>query len=139
MDVLLIGFFGVVLLFGLIVFILIATRGAGRSQLDVDKFRSEWLKIEGSIVSGNEASYHLAVLNADKLLDRALKERGFKGQTMGDRMKSANSSWSSANNVWTAHKLRNQIAHETSVNIQYDTTMRVLSNFKQALKDMRAI
>jgi len=47
--------------------------------------------------------------------------------------------WSNANNVWTAHKLRNQIAHEPDVRLDYDGARRALTAFKQALKDIGAI
>jgi transposase len=130
--VLILGFGGVVLWF-------IATKAQGSRTFNQDKYRSEWLAIDKQLVKDNEASYHLSILNADKLLDRALKEAGYKGTTMGDRMKSAKDIWSNANHVWTAHKLRNQIAHETNVKVSYDTTRRALVAFKQALKDVGAI
>lgn len=137
MDVTLVLFFVAILLIAVTVFALIS-RARGNS-LNVEKYRSDWLKIERSLVKDNEASYHLSILNADKLLDRALRESGFKGKTMGERMKSASKTWSNANLVWTAHKLRNQIAHETNVQIQYDTARRALGAFKQGLKDVEAI
>lgn len=137
MDVTLVLFFVAVLLVAVTVFALIS-RARGNS-LNVERYRSDWLKIERSLIKDNEASYHLCILNADKLLDRALRESGFKGKTMGERMKSANKTWSNANLVWTAHKLRNQIAHETNVQIQYDTARRALGAFKQGLKDVEAI
>ena len=90
-------------------------------------------------MKGEESSYHLAILNADKLLDQALRQRGFKGETMGERMRSARQIWSNATAVWTAHKLRNQIAHEPEVKISYDQARRSLSAFKQSLKDVGAI
>ena len=98
-----------------------------------------WLTIEQQLVKSEPSSYQLVILNADKLLDQALKQRNFRGQTMGDRMKSAGSIWSSANNVWAAHKLRNRIAHEHEVVVRYDDTRRALAAFKQALKDVGAI
>lgn len=139
MDVGLLIFFAVILLVGGITLFFIAARGRGSSALNVDKFRSDWLRIDQSVVKDNEASYHLAILNADKLLDSALRSRGFKGETMGERMKSAQNTWSNANHIWTAHKLRNQIAHEPNVRVNYDTTRRALVAFKQALKDVGAI
>ncbi len=128
-----------VLLLGGALLLLIMTRGGGRSSLNIDKYRSEWMKIEQSVARDNESSWHLAVLNADKLLDKALRERGFKGQTMGERMKSAKDSWENTNHIWTAHKLRNQIAHETQAKVTYDITRRALEAYKQGLKDMGAI
>lgn len=123
---------------GGILFIITHSRGRSK-QLDVDRYRTSWLTIERQLVKGEESSCHLAILNADKLLDQALKQRGFNGNTMGERMKSAKSIWTNANAVWSAHKLRNQIAHETDVRIGYDNTRRALSAYKQALKDTGAI
>lgn len=107
--------------------------------LDVQKYRTRWMSIEQSIARDNEPSCHMAILNADKLLDQALRESGIKGQTMGDRMKFARERWSNRDAVWTAHKLRNQIAHEPDVRVNYDTTRRALAGFKQGLKDLGAI
>lgn len=104
-----------------------------------DKYQSQWLRIESSLSRDVPSSYQMAVMNADKLVDQALRDCRFKGETMGDRMKSANSRWKNANDVWSAHKVRNQLAHETDAKISYDTAMRALSAFKQALKDLGAI
>lgn len=107
--------------------------------LNVQRYQTKWLEIENSVRRDNNASWQLAIMNADKLLDQALRERRFKGQTMGERMKSAQKVWKNANHVWGAHKVRNQLAHEVNAHISYDTTLRSLSAFKQALKDLGAI
>ncbi len=106
--------------------------------LNQEEFRAKWLKIEGSLID-DEASGHLAILNADKLLDAALKARGFPGETMGERMKSARTTFSNNNAVWAAHKLRNQIAHESDVSIKTKTVRYALQAFKKALKDVGAL
>ena len=111
----------------------------GGRQLNVERYRSQWLEIEGSLSQKQPASYQMAILNADKLLDRALRERGYRGNTMGERLKTAGSAFGNINAVWAAHKLRNRIAHETDVNITYTTARRALATFKQALKDLGAI
>ncbi len=107
--------------------------------LNVKRYQAKWLEIENSVRRDNAASWQLAIMNADKLLDQALRERRFKGQTMGERMKAAQKVWKNANHVWSAHKVRNQLAHEVNVQLNYDTTLRSLSAFKQALKDLGAI
>lgn len=138
-DGLMVLFLVVIVLVGSgILFIVTHGRGGGK-QLDVDRYRTSWLTIEQQLVKGEEASSHLVILNADKLLDQALKQRGFKGETMGERMKTAKDTWSNANNVWSAHKLRNRIAHEPDVKVGYDIARRALSAYKQALKDVGAI
>lgn len=129
--------FAFVLIVGGAILLAIVTRGHG--QLDKQKYRTKWLSVEGSLKKDHPSSYHLAVLNADKLLDAALKEAGYKGQTMGERMRSAKQAFSNRNAVWSAHKLRNQIAHETDVQVDYTVARRSLASFKQALKDIGAI
>ena len=138
-DSLMVIFLIVIALVGAGILFLVANGRRGGSALDVDRYRTSWLQIESQLVKNQESSYHLAILNADKLLDQALKQRGFKGTTMGERMKAAKETWSNANNVWAAHKLRNRIAHEPDVRVSYDDSRRSLSAFKQALKDVGAI
>lgn len=106
------------------------------SKIDKQKYQSRWLEIENSLKPGDSSSQQMAILNADKLLDLALKETGSKGQTMGERMKSRNGAWSNANAVWAAHKLRNRIAHDEQVSISDDMTRRALASFKVALRDL---
>ena len=108
-------------------------------QLNKEKYQAKWLEIEHGLRRDNPSSYPLAVLNADKLLDQALRERRYKGNTMGERMKAAHDRWKNPNHVWGAHKVRNQLAHESDANISYDIAIRALSAFKQALKDLGAI
>lgn len=138
-DGLMFLFLAVVVLLGAGILFLVTHGRRGGSALDIERYRTSWLQIESQLVKNEESSHHLAVLNADKLLDQALKQRGFKGNTMGERMKSAKDSWSSANNVWAAHKMRNRIAHEPDVTVGYDNARRALAAFKQALKDVGAI
>ncbi len=132
-------FFAAILIVGGLLFAIITLTKKGAKNLDVDKYRSKWLAIENSLVRDQPASAHMAILNADKLVDQALKDRGIRGETMGERMKTVKNRWSNRNAIWEAHKLRNQIAHETDVNVSYDAARRALAGFKQALKDLGAI
>lgn len=139
MDGTLLAFMVGILVVGILLIVVISLTKRGPLGLDVEKYRSRWLQIEASLKRDEPASHHLAVLNADKLLDQALRERGVKGETMGERMKTARDIWKDANSVWGAHKLRNQIAHEPDVLVSYDDARRALAGFKQALKDIGAV
>lgn len=128
-----------VLILAVVLILYISVVRKDSPQLNREKFQSRWLAIENSISRDNVAACHLAIINADKLLDQALKDRRFKGEKMADRMKSANSKWTNANHVWTAHKVRNKLAHEPDATASYDLTLQALSAFKQGLKDLGAI
>lgn len=138
MDGGLIFLFAAILIVGVILFAVI-TLGKRSSTLNVEKYRTKWLAIEQSIARDSEASCHIAILNADKLVDQALREKGYKGQSMGERLKSAKSDLPHRDNIWQAHKVRNQIAHEPDAKVSYDQTRRALAQFKQTLKDLGAI
>ena len=129
---------GIVVIGAGILFMIMQGRGSGK-RLDTERYRSNWIKIERLLVKDQEASYHLAILNADKLLDQALKQCGTKGATMGERMKSSQAVWTNANNIWSAHKIRNRIAHEPDVHVRYDEARQALAAYKQGLKDVGAI
>lgn len=139
MDGTIIFFFAAIIIVGGLLFAVIELTKKSTKPLDVERYRVKWLSIEMQLKKDEPSSYHLAILNADKLLDQALKEKGLKGETMGERMKSASQLFKNRNDVWSSHKIRNQIAHETDVNVSYDEARRALASFKQALKDVGAI
>lgn len=128
-----------IIIAGGLLFAFISFSRKGSKQLDVEKYRIKWLKIEQCLKRSEPSSCHLAIIDADKLVDQALKESGFSGATMGERMKSAGKAFSSQDSIWSAHKLRNKIAHEADVVVNYDQARRALLSFKKALKDVGAI
>ncbi len=57
--------------------------------------------------------WKLAIIEADIILDGLLKERGYAGNSLGERLRSITpSQLSSVDDAWEAHKIRNKIAHE---------------------------
>jgi hypothetical protein len=137
MDSILILMFVVIILIGIGLMVMIALTRKSPVGLNREEYRSKWLSIETSL-GQDSGSQHMAILNADKLLDKALKAKGYKGETMGDRLKNARSAFRNNNAVWAAHKLRNQIAHEDIV-IKPTTARQALKAFKNALKDIGAL
>lgn len=130
---------GIVLIGLVILAILALTRGHGRKLLNKEQYRTSWLEIENNITKGNNASYQFAILSADKLLDKALRESGVPGETMGDRLKHSDKLLQDINGVWAAHKLRNRIAHEVGGSVNKVVAKRMLTIYKNALKDLGAI
>jgi hypothetical protein len=81
----------------------------------------------------------LAIVDADKLLDEALKKRHFRGKTMGERLVSAQRMISDNDAVWYAHKLRNRLVHEPNVRLKKKEAQAALAGFRQGLKDLGAL
>lgn len=114
-------------------------KGTKTKHLNSERYRSKWLEIENTLDKDNPTTYSMCILRADSLLDEAMKEKGYRGSTMGERLKSADRHFSNVNAVWTAHKLRNKLAHESDYHPSYEITRQAINTFKHALKDMRAI
>lgn len=140
MDLTLIFFLSGIIIIGTLLFAIISNLSKKSvKKLDVERFRVKCLEIEHQLKRDESSSYHLSVINADKLVDLALKGRGAKGKTMGERMKNSTSLFSDRNGIWTAHKLRNEIAHEPDARVTYEQARYALSCFRKALKDLGAI
>lgn len=141
MDTSLLLFLIAVLVVAILLYVMISITKKTNNKLDKERYQVDMLHIEGSIEQGNNASYSMAIINADKLLDRALQDLRIPGRTMGDRLKKIGNMkrLSQLNAVWGAHKIRNRIAHESDYQPSYQETMHALKSFKQALKDLGAI
>ncbi len=138
MDTTLLLVFAGVIVAGLILIIIMTTGRSASKLLNKEAYQKDWLAIEMSVGS-DASSQQFAIIQADKLLDRALRERGYKGETMGERMTAASRTFTRRDAVWTAHKLRNRIAHDDHVTINASLTKKALASFKKALKDVGAI
>lgn len=124
---------------GLLMLVAMALTSKRSHTFNVEAYQTRWLQVENGLVKDDPRSYSLAVIEGDKLLDKALNEMNLPGKTMGERLKRVTNKFEKPNAVWSAHKLRNQIAHEHGFEVDYGQAHRALAAFKQALKDLGAI
>lgn len=139
MKIEIIFFFAAVLIIGAALLVLIEVTKKRKGKIDVEKYRVKWLEIQNMLKKDDEQSNAMAVLSADKLFDQAMKDLGYPGLTMAERLKSVNRVLSDKPAVWRAHKLRNQVAHEIDMKVTYDKARWALGVFKKSLKEIGAI
>lgn len=139
MDGSVIVMFAIIILIGAVFLAVISCSKKGQKRLNVSHYRSKCLEIEHQLKEDEPSSYSMSVINGDKLVDHALREKGIKGKTMGERMKAAASLFSDRNGIWKAHILRNKISHEVNVEVSYKDALGALASFRKALKDLGAI
>ncbi len=128
-----------VLIIAGLIFVAILLTGKRGYHFNKEAYQSRFLSIENSLKKENPASFTVSIIEAAKLLDKAMMEMGIPGKTMGDRLKRSGSRFSDINAVWRAHKLRNAIAHESGFEVGYKQASNALASFKQALKDLGAV
>jgi len=74
-----------------------------------------WDTVSLHINSDNPNDWKQAIIEADIMLDDVLTKLGYRGDSIGDKLKRAEpADFSTLNEAWEAHKVRNQIAHSGS-------------------------
>ncbi len=104
---------------------------------EVAPSKRRWDRIMEQIGSDKPDQWRLAVLEADIMLNEVLDTRGYKGETMADKMKQVDrADLNSIDAAWEAHKFRNRIAHETSGNaLEYREARRIISLYERVFRE----
>ncbi len=100
-----------------------------------------WNSIRAKLLSDSPSDWRLAIIEADIYLDKVLDQKGFYGDTLGDKLKQITpEKLPSIQLAWEAHKVRNRIAHD---GVDYILTQpearRTLSYFEITFRDLEVI
>lgn len=75
-----------------------------------------WERVEELMRSLNPSDWKVAILEADNILDEVIVRMGYRGESLGERMKKIEpSDFPYLEDAWKAHKTRNEIAHQGGV------------------------
>ena len=131
-------FLAVIIVFGLaVLWLLTRFMPRRRPRVDQEYFQQKWAELLLRVKTPE--GMMLAVIDADKLLDEALRKHHLKGKTMGERLVSAQRLLSDNDAVWFAHKLRNRLVHEPNIKLKQTEAKNALAGFRQGLKDLGAL
>lgn len=141
-----IGFFITALVFvGIILlYVLYLTRPSNASGnlkgIDRELVKNKWLEVQTMMQAGGPANFRQAIMEGDKLVDLVLRSK-VGGETMGERLKRANKLFSknTYNDLWTAHKIRNKVAHEADFDGLSSDARTAVRGFEKALKELRVL
>ena len=99
-----------------------------------------WQGVIDHLNSDNESEWKLAIIEADKMADDLLIQKGYEGESMAERLSLLDKNeLRSLDLLWTAHKVRNRIAHKLDFKINRSEAMRVISYYEEALKDLQLL
>jgi len=120
---------------GVVILVLISLIGRSKPQgIDRLYFKNEWLDVID--IQKNYKTRPMSIVNADKLLDEALKGLAYRGDTMAERLIAAKGQLKSRNTVWAAHKLRNKIVHDAMHEPTEKEVKVALDGYRKAFKDL---
>ena len=108
----------------------------GEAPKTEDVHNKRWSKIQSLIRSYNSNDWKQAIIEADIILDEMLKKMGYKGNSIGDRLKTVEpSDFTTLDSAWEAHKFRNRIAHGSDYNISKDEAEEVIKRYEEVFKE----
>ncbi len=93
------------------------------------KIKKRWTKIERRFNSGIEANYKLALIEADKLFDRVVKEMGY-----GKEKKLGN-----IDEIKSAGKLKDKVIEEKKYKLSKEETKNAIEAYKKGLEELEVL
>ena len=110
---------------------------AGEEKKEENVKSEKWQIITEHIESENVNDWRLAILEADIILGEMLDKLGDRGEGIGEQLKSVDKSdFTTIDDAWEAHKIRNSIAHEgSSFLITEREAKRVIGLYKKVFEE----
>lgn len=99
----------------------------------------QWKVILEHVTSESPAEWKLAILEADNMLDEILEDMGYVGETVAEKLKTmSRTKIASYDDVWDAHKVRNEIAHGGAIDMELSKKMArdTVAKFGNAFKEL---
>ncbi len=96
-----------------------------------------WSKTLSYLFSQHASDWKLAIIEADSMLESLMEQLGFRGETLGDRLKLANQdNFPNLTIAWEVHTVRNKIAHEgLAFELSQHEAKRVIALYEQIFHD----
>ena len=107
------------------------------AKLKTEFYQEKWQELQGML--RDKQKWALAVVDADNLLDNALKKKHISGHSMGERLVKAQRLFTDNDGIWFGHKLRNKIDADPTVKLKEADVKQALVGIRQGLKDVGAL
>ncbi|MBX6334029.1 hypothetical protein IRY61_01650 [Candidatus Saccharibacteria bacterium] len=106
-------------------------------KLNQEYFTNEWKELQKLL--RNKDRWDVALMQADNLVDIALKKNRYRGASMGERLVKAQKRFTDHERVWFAHKLRREVESNPDFKLTEKDLKEALIALRQALKDLGAL
>ncbi len=97
----------------------------------------KWNSAIKHVESHNENDWRQAIIEADIILGDLLTHLGYKGEGIGEQLKRANKGdFKSLDEAWSAHKVRNELAHAGSDYLfSQSDARRVIQQYRKVFEE----
>ena len=95
-----------------------------------------WQNVVKHIESPNESDWKQALIEADIILDDLLSKMGYRGASVGEKLKRVESGdFKSLQDAWDAHLIRNKIAHEAGFTLNKVDAQHAFHLYKKVFEE----
>ncbi len=111
-----------------------------RGVIKDPRIAAAWARIMEKASADTLESLRLAIIEADALVDSVLKNAGYEGDHLADRLQEIlPEEVPSLERLWRAHRLRNDIVHTPGFAVLPQDARFALSSFEKFLKELNAL
>jgi hypothetical protein len=104
------------------------------------KMLGKWQKMQARLETANEAEYKLAIIEADNMLNDILVRLGFRGETLGDKLKTLTTGIiPNLDDVWKAHQIRNNVVHDPDYRLSLQEAQQALAIYEAVFANLDLI
>lgn len=102
-----------------------------------DNSNKRWQSVLNRIGSVNESDWRLAIIESDIILNEMLDKMGYKGEGVAEKLKQIEKSdFHTLDYAWSAHKLRNRIAHSGSeFHLSHNDAREAFESYKKVFEE----
>lgn len=102
--------------------------------------RERWQSIINKFHTGTPEASRLAIIEADALVDTALKNMRIEGEHLADRLSNLeDEDIKSMPKIWRAHRVRNDLVHTTGFVIAPQDAERTMQDYEAFLREINVI
>lgn len=119
-----------------------ANVGAGKRLITIKRaiYAEGWRSVLRKFSSGSPESVRIAIVEADALVDRLLRDIGFKGDTLAERLQKLDGEEvRSVSGVWDAHRLRNNLVHSPGFSLSSQEAETALKKYEAFFKELEIL
>lgn len=103
------------------------------------KMAKRWKRIQARLSVESEYEYKLAIMEAEDLFNEVLKDKGFAGKTIEERIGQVKKiQLPNPEEVIDAHKTRNLVAHDPNYRITKEEAKKVLESFEKGIRSIES-
>ncbi len=111
-------------------------KGTNIPLISPRKMKKRWRRIEERLASGEFSQYKIAIIEADRIIDKITSDMKFKGGNLVERLDNLKPGQiENGEELKEAHKMRNKIIHDPQFQVSRELAKETLGIYKKFLTE----